>query len=149
VTRPYKQKDFPALTPFMAVRNVSESIAFYERAFGFKICGEPLEHDGRVMHAELALGEAKIMLGWEGGDCGFKTQSPRTSGAVVGMLSYVYVPNVDSFFKHAQTNGAEVMQEPKDQFWGDRVCTLRDQDGYVWNFATNVADFDPTKMPKM
>lgn len=147
MSRPYKPADFPALTPFLAVRNVAESIAFYERVFGFKVMGEPMEQNGRVVHAELALGEAKIMLGWEEGDCGFKNRSPRTSGVVPPMLLYVYVPGVDGFFKHAKSSGADVLKEPADQFWGDRMCTLRDQDGYEWNFATNVGEFDPSKMP--
>lgn len=148
MSRPYKPKDFPALTPFLAVRNVSESIAFYERAFGFKVCGEPMSHQGHVVHAELTLGDAKIMLGWEGGECGFKVLSPRTSGTAPGSISYVYVQRVDEFFQNAKANAAEVLMEPKDQFGGDRMCTLIDQDGYVWNFATNTADFDPSKMPK-
>ena len=148
MSRPFKPNDFPTLTPFLAVRNIAESIAFYERVFGFKVCGEPIKQDGRIMHAELTLGEAKIMLGWEEGDCGFKNRSPRTSGVVPPMLMYVYVPKVDDFFKHAKTSGAEVMQEPINQFWGDRMCTLRDQDGYEWNFATNVGECDFSKMPK-
>ena len=60
---------------------------------------------------------------------------------------YVYCEDVDALFARAVAAGAKAIKPPQDQFYGDRTCTVEDQDGYWWNFATNVADFDPSKAP--
>jgi uncharacterized glyoxalase superfamily protein PhnB len=61
---------------------------------------------------------------------------------------YVYCDDVDKFFARATAAGAKVVAPPTDMFWGDRMCRISDPDGYEWSFATNVADFDPNKVPK-
>jgi uncharacterized glyoxalase superfamily protein PhnB len=61
---------------------------------------------------------------------------------------YVYCDDVDALFNRAKAAGAQVVAAPSDMFYGDRVCKLKDPDGFDWYFATNVADFDPTKAPK-
>jgi uncharacterized glyoxalase superfamily protein PhnB len=76
-----------------------------------------------------------------------KCKSPATAGVRPSSLLYVYCDDVDALFKRATTAGAAVEMSPQDMFWGDRTCTLIDPDGYLWCFATNVADFDPSKAP--
>ena len=75
-------------------------------------------------------------------------QSPATTGIHPSNLLYLYCDDVDAAFKRATAAGAQVESPPQDMFWGDRTCTLVAPDGYVWLFATNVADFDPAKSPQ-
>ena len=145
MARPWKPKGWPQLIPALTVADPKKSIEWYKKAFGFELEGEPMEMDGKIMHAELRLGEAKIMLGGEG--CG-DLRSPKTAGIRPGNSFYIYCENPDSIYDRALKAGAKSEAEPEDMFWGDRACRLTDPDGYVWWFAKNVADFDPTKIPQ-
>jgi uncharacterized glyoxalase superfamily protein PhnB len=72
---------------------------------------------------------------------------PGTQGVRCPISLYVYCEDVDALFERAIAAGAREIKPPQDQFYGDRTCVLEDKDGYWWNFATHVADFDPSKMP--
>ncbi len=147
--RPAKPADMPWLTPYLTVRDAEKSLDFYTRAFGFEAGMEPMrDSSGKINHAEMRYREAYIMMAPEG-VWGGTSQAPVTSGTEVPLGLYVYCDDVDGFYKNAVDQGAESVDEPNDMFWGDRMCTLRDPDGYVWSFATNVADFDPSKIPEM
>ena len=137
---------WPALSPYLTVRDGQAAIEFYARAFGFEAYGEVMrDTDGRVQHAGMRIGEAMIMLGPEEGSMGLK---PRPPGAVDSLTLYVYVPDVDALHARAQRGGAQVVQAPADQFWGDRTAVYKDPDGFHWTFATNVGGFDPSKLPQ-
>lgn len=127
---------WPALAPYLTVRDGQASIEFYARAFGFEACGEVMrDEDGRVQHAGMRLGEAAIMFGPEEGSMGLRTP---VSGAPDSLTLYVYVADVDRLAERAQRAGATTMQGPADQFWGDRTAVLKDADGYHWTFATHI-----------
>jgi PhnB protein len=129
------------------VRDGQDSIEFYSRAFGFEPYGEVMrDSDGRVQHAGMRLGEAMIMFGSEEGSMGLTV---RASDAPDNLSLYVYVPDVDAVHARAQRAGAQVVQAPADQFWGDRTAVYKDRDGYHWTFATNVGGFDPSKVPQV
>ena len=142
--RPYKPEGWPQLIPALTVADPRKSIEFYKKAFGFELEGQPMEMDGKIMHAELKLGQAKIMIGGEG--CGDQ-RAPKTTGVKPGLSLYIYVEDVDALYGRAMKAGAQDEAKPEDMFWGDRACRLTDPDGYSWWFATNVADFDPSKIP--
>jgi uncharacterized glyoxalase superfamily protein PhnB len=137
---------WPALSPYMAVRDGQASIEFYARAFGFEAYGEVMrDSDGRVQHAGMRIGEAMIMFGPKEGSMGLQAPEP---GARDSLSLYVYVPDVDALHARALRGGATVLQAPADQFWGDRTAVYKDPDGYHWTFATNVGGFDPAKVPQ-
>lgn len=137
---------WPALSPYLTVRDGQASIEFYARAFGFEAYGEVMrDSDGRVQHAGMRIDEAVIMLGPEEGSMGLRVRPP---GAPDSLSLYVYVPDVDAVHARAQRGGAHVVQAPADQFWGDRTAVYKDPDGYHWTFATNVGGFDPSKVPQ-
>ena len=53
---------FHTVTPYLSVQNAAEAIKFYERAFGAsERCRLPMP-DGKIGHAELAIGDSVIML---------------------------------------------------------------------------------------
>lgn len=140
MNKSYKPKDTPSLIPYLVVKSVEETSAFYQKAFQFKL-GVEKEHEGHLVHAEFTFDEALIMLGREGAYGQDKTalKNPNERPAI-GL--YLYVPDVDSYYQHAVKNGAKSLQEPEDMFWGDRMCRLKDPDGFEWSFGTylNKAD---------
>lgn len=139
--------NWPALSPYLTVRDGDASIAFYETAFGFRIEGMVMrDNDDRVMHAGMRLGDACIMFAPQGMSNEMRT--PADSAAPISLSLYVYVPDVDALAARASAAGANVMQQPADQFWGDRIAIVVDPDGYHWTFATNVGEFDASKAPQ-
>jgi uncharacterized glyoxalase superfamily protein PhnB len=139
--------DWPALTPYMTVRDAGDSLKFYQNAFGFKVTGEVMRNDaGQVMHAGMRLGDTAIMFSPQG--MGSEMRAPVSSGAPDSLSLYVYVADVDALAARAERAGASVLQRPADQFWGDRIAVFRDLDGYHWTFATNIGEFDAEKAPK-
>ena len=134
---PVRPGGFGWLTPYLVAREPSKSLAFYQAAFGFEKGEVMTDPAGAINHADLRWQDTVIlMLSPEFPDG--SRLAPITSGAKPSSLFYVYVPDVDSFFKRAKEAGATVLAEPADMPWGDRVTTLADLDGYHWNFATYI-----------
>lgn len=137
------------LTPYLTVSSAEASLKFYEKAFGFTPGGTMPGPDGRVMHAEMSYqGNTIIMFAPEGA-WGSQCKTPHHSGVDSPASLYVYCEDVDALVAQAKKAGAEVLAAPEDVFWGDRIARLRDADGHTWTFATNVAEFDPSKIPAM
>jgi PhnB protein len=145
--RPGRPAEMPWLSPYLTVKDPAAALDFYQRAFGFEKRNVMHGTDGRISHAEVAWHEAFIMFGPEGA-YGSTTKAPASSGVASPVALYVYCDDVDALYNRATAAGAKTLFPPQDMFWGDRLCKLTDPDGHVWNFATNVADFDPSKAPK-
>ncbi|MEU9039063.1 VOC family protein [Streptomyces sp. NPDC048352] len=125
-----------AVVPHIMVTDAAEALSFYVRAFG---AVEDFRLDapgGGVLHAEIRIGEAVLMLG-------DAAEAPFASPAELGGTSaalHVYVPDVDALVRTAVAAGAELLQEPADQFHGDRTAHLRDPSGHLWVFLTHLED---------
>jgi PhnB protein len=143
--RPAKPKDMPWLTPCLTVKDVDASVAFYQKAFGLEKQFSMPGPEGRTIHAQVAWHDGAIMLGPE--NAAHSCKAPATSGVRPSNALYLYCDDVDALFNQAKAAGAKVESPPQNMFWGDRMCTLIDPDGYFWQFATNVADFDPSQVP--
>lgn len=146
MSRPYKPQNIPGLLPYIIVKDIDNALTFYQDVFQFELGSEPMKQDDKVMHAELKILDAQIMIAPEGA-WGSVKQAPTTSKTPSPIGLYVYVKDVEQFFEHAKAQGAEVVTPPEVAFWGDKTCCLRDSEGYDWTFATNVEDFDPSKRP--
>jgi uncharacterized glyoxalase superfamily protein PhnB len=142
--RPPKPANMPWVIPYLTVRDPAATLMFYEKAFGF--CPEPCMKgpDGKIMHAEMRFRDGVIMFGPEGAP-GQDDRTPASTGVPSPVSLYIYCEDVDAFAQRARSAGARLICEPTDMFWGDRICTIVDPDGHRWTFATNVAEFDPTK----
>lgn len=128
---------WPTLSTYLVVRDAAASVRFYQAAFGFTVEGELMKDDrGVVQHAGMKLGDCAIMFGPQGMSADMRP--PVASGAPDSLSLYVYVPDVDALTQRAERGGATILQRPADQFWRDRVATLRDIDGYHWTFATHL-----------
>ncbi len=128
----------PALTPYMIVPDAQRAIDVYREAFCFELCKDPLIEGDQVLQAEMFYGQAQIMFATEGA-WGDPKQSPSTAKRPTPISLYVYVDQVDTYFKRVESfPGMHVLEAPVDTFWGDRMCRIRDPFGYEWSFATPI-----------
>jgi PhnB protein len=136
---------YHTITPYLTVRDAERAIKFYEQAFGAKNRGAMKGPDGKVMHAELIIGDSIIMLADEFPHAG--AVSPETIGGSATGL-HIYVEDVDSSFDRAVKAGATVDMPVADMFWGDRYGKLKDPFGHKWSIATHTADLSMEEMDR-
>jgi PhnB protein len=118
--------------PALRFKQAARAIEFYKRAFG-AVEIMRFETEGGIGHAELMIGEAKIMLGEEWPEGG------RFSAETLGNTPFsieLGVPDVDAFVEHAVAEGAKLIRPIQDQFYGMRQGTLLDPFGYIWGVST-------------
>ena len=134
---------YEAATPYLAVEDAAAAIEFYKEAFG--ATERVLMHgpDGKIGHAELAIGDALIMLADP--FPGSSTTAPKKLGGTSASV-FLYVEDVDSVVNRAVKAGAQVTQEVDDMFWGDRFGSVKDPFGHVWSIATHVKDLTPEEI---
>jgi PhnB protein len=134
---------YTSVTPYLAVDDAAQAIAYYETAFGARERGRMEAPDGKIAHAELEIGDSLVMLS----DVlpQFVTKSPKELGGSSASIM-LYVEDVDAVVKQAVGAGATVATEVADQFWGDRFGTVIDPFGHGWSIATHVEDVPPEEM---
>ena len=134
---------FHAITPHIVVAGCGDAIAFYAKAFGaderFRMPGP----DGRIMHAEIQIGDCVVMMADEMPemDC----RSPKTLGGSPVTL-HLYVEDTDAAYQRAIEAGATAVMPPEDMFWGDRYARVTDPFGHAWAFATHQRDLTPEEI---
>jgi PhnB protein len=134
---------YHTITPYLTVRDAVRAIEFYKTAFGATERGVMKGPDGKVMHAELMIGDSIIMLGEESAQ--FGALSPQSiGGSPMGL--HIYIDGVDAAFDRAVKAGAEVEMPVMDQFWGDRYGKLKDPFGHKWSIGTHVKDMSTEEM---
>ncbi len=135
------------ITPHLVVRGGDQAIEFYKKAFGAQEIGGVFRApDGKVVHAELKIGDSRIMLADEFPGSGHP-QSPQTIGATTTVLN-IYVDNVDQLFNQAVSAGATVTMPLANQFWGDRYGQVSDPFGHHWALGQHVEDVAPEEMER-
>jgi len=135
------------LTPHLVVKEASRAIDFYQRAFGAKQVGGVFKTpDGKVMHAELQIGDSRLMLADEFPGMG-NCKSPQTLGGTTTTLN-IYVDDVDRLFKQALSAGATETMPLANQFWGDRYGQVKDPFGHSWALGQHVEDVAPQEMER-
>jgi PhnB protein len=133
------------VTPYLFVRSAASAIEFYKNVFGSTEIVRMAGSNGKIMHAELRIGDSIVMLADENPHTG--VMSPQTIGGFsVGL--HVYVENVDAVIQKAVENGAKLLRPIKNQFYGDRSGSLLDPFGHMWSVATHVEDVSPEEMRK-
>jgi len=138
------REGYQTVTAALTVRNGAEAIEFYKEAFGAEEIMRVPGPDGKsLMHAEIRVGNSRIMLGDESPAMG--CLAPVTLGGPGGSL-YVYVPDVDAAFKRAVAAGAKALMPVTDMFYGDRFGQVEDPSGHRWGLATHVEDVAPEEM---
>lgn len=134
---------YHTVTPYITVDDASSALAFYQKALGAEEVMRIPGPDGRICHAEIRIGDSRVMLADEFPDLG--ARSPKSLGGISGSLM-VYVDDVDESFARAVAAGATVLRPVKNQFYGDRSGCVTDPFGHTWTFATHVEDVSPEEM---
>lgn len=132
-------------TPHLALRDAARAIDFYTRAFAAVTTLRLDMPDGRVGHAELAIGAAGFMLADEFPEVGHV--GPATLGGTTVTIA-VHVADVDALAARAVAAGATLLRPIKDEFYGDRVALLQDPFGHRWRFATRIEDVPPAELQR-
>jgi PhnB protein len=139
---------YNTVTPYLSVKGASAAIEFYKKAFGAEEVLRMPMPDGRIGHAELQIGDSRIMLADEMPDMGDAiTRSPRTLGGVTAGFS-LYVADVDALFKRALDAGATTKRPLTNQFYGDRSATVEDPFGHFWTLSTHIEDVPADEMAR-
>lgn len=131
------------VTPGLTVKGADKAIEFYKKAFGATEINRFKGPDGRIMHAEIKIGDSIIFLSDEMPGCA----SPQTLGGTPAGL-YVYVDDVDAVFNRAVSAGAQVKMPVADMFWGDRFGQVMDPFGHPWSLSTHIEDVSPQEMER-
>ena len=136
---------YHSVTPYLVVKNAARAISFYERAFGAKELLRMPEPDGRVGHAELRIGDSRVMLADEFPEMG--ALGPQSIGGTPVTI-HLYVEDVDAVVASAVAAGARIDRPVADQFYGDRSGGVEDPTGVAWWIATHVEDVPPAEMER-
>jgi PhnB protein len=142
---PLNKKQYGSVTAILTVTDVKGAADFYQKAFGFAKRGIMNGPDGKAIHAELTLRGTTLMLGPEMAQMGYP--GAKTIGASPTTL-YLLTENADKVVSKAVKLGATVKGPVLDMFWGDRVGTVVDPEGYSWMVATHLAEPTPKEMQK-
>jgi len=130
-------------TPYLVVTNAGKAIKFYKEAFGATESIRLETPDGKVMHAEIKIGDSPIMMTDENPEC--DSRSPQTIGGTAVSIM-LYVEDVDTVVNRALAAGAKLLMPVEDQFWGDRCGTIADPFGHKWTVATHTEDVSPVEI---
>ena len=136
-------KGFHSVTPSLMVDGAAKAIDFYKKALGAEELSRFPGPDGRIMHAEIRIGDSVIMLGDEMPEQGGK--GPKSYGGTP-VSFFVYGENVDAAWKRAVDAGARIIQPLEDQFWGDRTGCLEDPFGHHWWLAQRIQELTPEEL---
>ncbi len=130
-------KGFTTVSPHLALKDAQAALAFYKKAFGAKVLGKLLAPNGKLLHADLQIGDAHVFV------------SDAMMGNEPGAASlHLYVENADKAWKKAVGAGAQVVMPLENSFWGDRYGLLADPFGQKWAISSHIEDLTPAEMKK-
>jgi PhnB protein len=130
-------ENFPRVSPYLIVKDCSETIEFLKYVFDAEEKEKMTQPDGTVNHGEVSIGNSVIMMGKAAED-----HKPQNS------MLYIYVEDTDATYKRAIEKGAVSVMEPADQFYGDRTAGVKDENGVSWWMATHVEDVSPEELQR-
>ena len=128
---------YHTIIPYLSIKAAADAIEFYKKAFDATESMRLAQPDGRIGHAELQLGDSRVMLADEFPEMDFR--SPQSMGGSPVHI-HLYVESVDTVVSRAVAAGAKVLRPVQDQFYGDRSGTVADPYGHVWHVATHIED---------
>ena len=136
---------YHAVTPYLIINDAARAIDFYKKVFGATEVMRMADPSGKVGHAEIQIGNSRIMLADEHPEMGHR--SPQSlGGSPVGL--HLYLKDVDGTVQKAVAAGAKLERPVMDQFYGDRSGQIRDPFGHVWTVSTHTEDVPPEEMER-
>jgi PhnB protein len=125
---------YHAVTPYLSIRGAAQAIDFYKKAFGAKELMRIDGPEGKLGHAEIQIGDSRVMLADEYESMQFL--GPQSRGGTTVQI-HLYVPDVDATVARAAAAGGRVVRPVEDQFYGDRAGAIEDPFGHRWHIATH------------
>ena len=133
----YQPEDFPAITPYLVLTDAPKCIEFLKQAFDATVDMIFEMPDGTIGHAELTIADSKLFLA-----------DATEQWKPMPTCLHFYVPNVDESYHRAVEVGGESLQEPADQFYGERSAHLKDPTGNIWHLSTRIEILSEEEMKK-
>ena len=130
--------------PYLSVQDASKAVAFYSKIFGSEPYLQIDMPDGRVMHCEFRVGNARIFLSEELPEHG-GTPSPTSLGGTCVAI-HLYVDDCDVLVTAMASNDSTVLMPPTDMFWGERFARVRDPFGHEWGITTQLRELSPDEI---
>ena len=138
-------KGYHTVTPSLVVDGAAKALDFYKKALEAEELMRFPGPDGTIMHAEIRIGDSRIMLGDEMPEQGGR--GPKSYGGTP-VSFFIYRENVDAAWKRAVEAGGKPVMPLADQFWGDRAGCFEDPFGHRWWLAQHVQDLTPEEIKK-
>jgi PhnB protein len=135
---------YHSITPQLTCRDAAKAIEFYKKAFGAKELMRMPGPGGKVMHAELEIGDSRFFLNDE---MPGMSVAPAPAKLHANALC-IYTTDADATFARAVEAGAQADMPVALMFWGDRYGKLTDPFGHQWGLATHVEDVAPDEMQR-
>jgi uncharacterized glyoxalase superfamily protein PhnB len=127
---------YNTVTAVLTIDGAEGAIAFYKQAFGATERARMAGPDGKIMHAEIVIGDSVVMVN-------DAIQGPATQSKL-----HIYVPDCDAVYGQALAAGAATEMPLQDMFWGDRYGTVKDPYGNSWGVATHKEDVSSEEMQR-
>jgi len=134
---------YHTVTPYLIIKGAAQAIDYYKNVFGATVVVRMDGPNGTVGHAELQIGDSRIMLADENLNMGYRS---ATSIGASPVSLYLYLPDVDRVVDKAVASGAKIVKPVQDQFYGDRSGFIQDPFGHFWGIATHVEDVSEQEM---
>ena len=132
---------YHTITPQLTLDKAAQTMDWYKKALGAEEVSRSVGPDGKIMHAELKIGDSRFMMN----DAMMGGKGPKAFGGSPASF-WIYVQDCDALFNRAVSAGATVQMPMADQFWGDRAGSVTDPEGYTWWIGTRKEDFTPAEM---
>ena len=133
----HQPNGYHTVTPYLTLEDAPGFIKFVEQAFGATEYERVHRNDGRIMHAEVRIGDSPVMI----------SEACDQMGPMPTSL-YLYVDDADSVYRRALDAGATSVMEPADMFWGDRFGSVKDTWGNQWSIASHIEDVPSDELEK-
>lgn len=128
--------DRPSLSSALCYRDPKAALAWLEKAFGFETFMVITDAEGNLGHSEMRYGNSIVMIGSE---WTADHKSPVSIGGKNTQTVHVHMSeDIDKHCARAKAAGAEIVQAPETQFYGDRTYRARDLEGHIWTFGQTV-----------
>ena len=128
---------YHTVCPYLTVSDATAELEFLTRAFGARVVENMKGPDGRIMHADVIIGDSHVMMGQAGDGW-----APTQAGV------HLYVPDCDAVYRAALAAGGSSIFEPATQFYGDRQGGVKDVCGNQWWISTHVEDVPKDEMER-
>jgi uncharacterized glyoxalase superfamily protein PhnB len=126
----------PTFGSALVYKDPMAALQWLEKAFGFETTMLITDGDGKLTHSEMNFGDGYIMVGWEWAE---NTKAPGSVGGANTQSIHVHLRDgIDAHCDRARGAGATIVQEPEDQFYGDRTYRALDPEGHMWSFGQTV-----------